>query len=359
MSRYLALDALRGCTIAVMILANTPGSWDYVYAPLLHADWHGCTFMDLGFPMFLFIVGSAMFFSFRKNDFTCSTPLLLMVLKRGLMLFGIGLLLNSYPFNGPWQDMRLMGVFQRIAIVYVIGAVVVLTLRKNAIYALCVGILLAYWGLLVLAGGDAPFSLQDNLVRQLDIMLLGEGHLWQGKGLAFDPEGLLSSLPAVVNLLCGFEVTRYLVSVEDKKDSAINIGVFGVVSVAIGLLWSSQMPLNKSLWTSSYALYSAGYACLALSAAIYIIDIKGFHKLTKPLIEYGSNPLLMYMLSFLCVASYYNIDIGNISLYQWLFDGLREVFEPTFASLMFAVGHVVFFWWVSSVLFRRNIFIKT
>jgi predicted acyltransferase len=356
--RYLALDALRGLTIALMLLVNSPGSWDYVYTPLLHADWHGSTPTDLVFPFFLFIIGSAMYFSFKKSEFRYTTEHVNKVLKRGTIIFFIGLALNAYPFIAPFTELRILGVMQRIGIAYAFAGIIVLVFKRKGIFLVSVFILLTYWLLLLSVGSENAYSLENNIVRQFDIFVFGEAHIYGGKGLAFDPEGLLSTVPAVVNILFGFEITRYITTLNNKKSCVIKLLQIAAVTLALALLWQTVMPINKSLWTSSYVLFSSAMACLVLAFFIYIIDIKGVEKPLMPLFEYGTNPLFIYILSWLWLTTYLYIDIGELDLYQYLFNWLAAIMDSTLASFVFAFSHVSLFWYISRYLYRRGIFIK-
>ncbi|MDO6487878.1 heparan-alpha-glucosaminide N-acetyltransferase domain-containing protein [Colwellia sp. 6_MG-2023] len=357
MTRYLALDAFRGITIALMILVNTPGTWGHVYAPLLHADWHGATPTDLVFPFFLFIIGSAMFFSFKKSDFTANSEQFLKILKRGFIMFFIGFMLNVIPFDTPLEDLRIMGVLQRIGIAYVIAASLVLLLNRRGIFIFSGVILLAYWGLLV-SVGEAGLTLEGNIIRQFDLAILGANHMYTMRDVSFDPEGLLSTIPAVVNMWLGFELTRYLTSIKEKKSSVIKLIIIGSLAIGLGALWHLVLPINKPLWTSSYVIYTTGFACLLLAIFIWLIDIKGHEKLVSPLLVYGTNPLFVYVLSFVFVTTYLIIPVGDSSLYRWLYEQYKLFAEPTLASFLFALSHVILFWFVSLKLYQHKIFIK-
>ena len=358
MTRYKALDAMRGLTIALMILVNTPGSWSHVYAPLVHADWHGCTPTDVIFPFFMFIIGSAMFFSFKKTNSTANTSQVLRLVKRGAIIFAIGLALNIYPFTTSIENLRILGVLQRIGIAYILASICVLFLNRRGVLTLSVIILVAYWLLLLSVGAENAYTLEHNLVRALDIAVLGESHLWQGKGLAFDPEGLISTLPAVVSVLFGFEVTRLLTSTSSQWTSIKRLLVIGVVAVVIGQLSSMVMPINKSLWTSSFVIYTSGIACIVLAFFVWLCDIVKPQHLVNPLIVYGSNPLFIYVLSAVWVLSYSLINIGELNLGDWIYQQLALVMSAKLASLTFALLHVIGFWVISNMLYKRKIFIK-
>jgi predicted acyltransferase len=357
MTRYLALDAFRGLTIAFMILVNTPGTWSHVYSPLLHAKWHGATVTDFVFPFFLFIIGSAMFFSFKKSNFSASPVQFVSIVKRGVIMFFLGLMLNTIPFTTDISDWRIMGVLQRIGLAYIFASSIVLLCNRKGIFILSALLLALYWWLLMSVGAGA-LTLEGNIVRQFDLAILGASHMYSMQGVFFDPEGLLSTIPAIVSMLLGFEVTRHLTSIENKKNSVIQLVVIGVVGVLIGLLLNEVMPINKSLWTPSYVIFTTGWACLVLTCFVWLIDIKQCNKAVAPLLVYGTNPLFVYMLSGLVVTCYLNISMGDTSLYGWLYQQLALLFEATFASFIFALLHVIFFWFVSLKLYQKNIVIK-
>ncbi|WP_286271020.1 acyltransferase family protein [Thalassotalea hakodatensis] len=357
MQRYIALDAFRGLTIALMILVNTPGTWSHVYAPLLHAKWHGLTPTDLVFPFFMFIVGSAMFFAFKKVDFQLDAPLAFKVIKRGFLIFLIGFLLNIYPFTGDPDTWRIMGVLQRIGIAYIFAAFIVLLFRQRGVLITSALILVGYHFLLMTVG-EGAYTLESNLVRQVDIAVLGANHIYGGFGVPFDPEGLVSTIPAIVSALFGFEVTRFISQINDKRDSMIKLIQLGFLALIAGLALDFVIPINKALWTSSYVIYTAGYACLTLAVFVYLIDIKKYEKPVKPLLVYGTNPLFIYVLSWVWVASYNFFPVGDGTIHHFMFNSLAIVFPEKLASFLFAFLHVVFFWWCSKWLYERKIFIK-
>jgi len=355
--RYIALDALRGLTIALMILVNTPGSWSYVYPPLLHARWHGLTPTDLVFPFFMFIVGSAMFFAFKKQKFQLDATLAFKVIKRGFLIFLIGFLLNIYPFTGDPDTWRIMAVLQRIGLAYIFAAFIVLTLSRMGVLLVSAAILIGYH-LMMISVGDGAYALETNLVRQVDLIVLGANHVYGGFGVPFDPEGLLSTIPSIVSVLFGFEVTRFISQIADKKESMVKLIQLGILGLVAGLLLDFIIPINKALWTSSYVIYTAGYACLTLAFFVFLIDIKKVEKPVTPLLVYGTNPLFIYVLSWVWVASYGFFTVGDQGLHSFMFTSLASVMPEKFASFVFAFAHVAFFWWCSKWLYERKIFIK-
>ena len=357
-TRYASLDAFRGLTILLMILVNSPGSWAHVYAPLRHAEWHGCTPTDLVFPFFLFIVSSAMYFSMGKTGFTPTRPLLQHIFKRALVIFAIGLALHAAAAFASSGELRIMGVLQRIALAYLLASLAVLYgRRRGVILAITAGLLFLYWVLLIAFGGEAPYALETNAVRQLDLWLLGARHMYSIDGVAFDPEGLLSTLPAVATVLLGFEATRYLAAIPDRARAALRLAVIGTLLVAFGWAWGAFWPINKSLWTGSYVLFTAGWALVVLAGFVYLMDVHGLK--FRSLQAFGLNPLFLYIFSWLWIVIYQMIPVAEGTLHEAIFrlfqmDGVPD----NLASLLFAASHVVLFWGMAEFLYRRRIVIK-
>ena len=355
----------RGLTIAGMILVNTPGSWSYVYAPLRHAEWHGWTPTDLVFPFFLFIVGCAMWFSFRKHEHRPSRPLLIRIVRRTALIFLVGLALNAFPFVDPIGELRIMGVLQRIALAYGIGAVLCLYLPRLKLAVAGGALLVGYWLLLVIFGGTDPYGLETNLVRRVDLALLGADRLYQGFGVAFEPEGLLSTIPAVGTVIAGFFVGRLVGLGVHMSATLRRMILWGTVAIGGGLLWSLSFPINKPLWTSSYVLLTGGLAALFLAAVIWIVDVRGIRGWAWPFKVFGMNPLFAYALSILWVRALYGLirfsdgEGGVANGYGWLYETVFvPLAGPMNGSLLFALAHVALVWVVTWLLYRRRIFLK-
>lgn len=363
--RYLALDVLRGMTVALMILVNTPGSWAHIYAPLEHAKWNGCTPTDLVFPFFLFVVGVSMFFSFSKYGNTLNKESLLKIGKRTLLIFAIGLFLNSFPqWSADFSKLRILGVLQRIALAYGIGAVIVLASPRKYLPYIGGAILLLYWGLLNTLGGTDPFSLEGNVVAPIDIAIFGESHIYKGYGIPFDPEGLFSTIPAIVTVIIGYLIGSVVKDTE-KKQVPKQLIIFGTAGIIAGLIWALAFPINKPIWTSSYVLYTAGWACLVLALLIWIIDLKGYSKWTSFFVVFGMNPLFIFALSGLwarilgrmikIAGPDGELMIGSTWLYEQVFLPLAGELN---GSLLYAIAHVLVFWLIGYVLYKKKIFIK-
>lgn len=357
--RFLALDVMRGLTLALMILVNTPGSWEYVYAPLLHADWHGATPTDFVFPFFMFIVGSAMYFAVRGLAQLTPAAQAKKILRRVVLLFSIGVLLSAYPFNESLEQWRVMGVLQRIAIAYGFAAFIILYFGFAARLSISAILLIGYWGLLNLS--PDPYSLENNIVRQFDLSVMGAGHLWQGKGIAFDPEGILSTFPSIVNVLIGFEVTRVLLASEDKEKALSNLFVSALLLIALAIAWNPLFPINKSLWTSPFVLLTCGVAILVLLLLVKI-EKSPVINLLRPVYQFfeiiGKNPLFIYVLSGLLATTLYLIPVGGGNAYSALYGVFRNFSDPYLASLLFALLMVAVLWFVAWVLHKRNIIIS-
>jgi len=364
-NRYLSLDVFRGITLALMILVNTPGSWQQVYPLLRHAEWHGCTLTDLVFPFFLFAVGASLSFSLERFQDKSGREALWRVGRRTLLIFAIGLFINAYP---PWltdySQLRIMGVLQRIAVAYGLAALLVLGAPRRWLPGIGILILLASWGVLYFFGGSNPYSLPGNAALPLDRAILGEGHLYRGFGIPFDPEGFLGSLPSAVTVIIGY-LTFMMIRETPADRAPVRLVLYGLALAVAGLVWGLILPINKPLWTGSYVLYTAGLALLLLSVLIYVIDVKGCKKWSVIFSVFGMNPLFLFVLSVLwgkTLRMLIRIPAGDgitISGSAWLY---HNIFVPLAGamngSLAFALAHVVFFGLIGYVLFRCRFFVR-
>lgn len=360
--RLLSLDAFRGLTIAGMILVNNPGSWSHIYAPLRHAQWHGWTPTDLIFPFFLFIVGVSVPFSFGKRLARGDSrgKLLGHVLRRSVILFALGLLLAAYP-RFDLANLRIMGVLQRIGLVYLLAATAFLFLRLRGRLWMAAALLLGYWALLTLVpvpgfgvGGLTP---EGNLGAYLDRMILGD-RLWQD---TWDPEGLLSTLPAIATTLLGIFTGEWLRSERSLETKASGLLGGGVVGIVVGLLWSLSFPINKPLWTSSYVLFTAGAGLVLLSLFFWLMEVKGLRSWAKPLVVYGMNAITVFVASGLVAKQMGLARVGTneVPLKGWIYEHLFASWAGQLnGSLFFAVFYVLIWLAIMWVLFKRRIFIK-
>jgi len=306
--RYQSLDVFRGATVALMILVNNPGSWAHIFSPLEHASWHGLTPTDLVFPFFLFAVGNAMSFVMPKLAQGTDANFWKKVLKRTLMIFAIGLFLNWSPFvkwsEGAlvfkqWENVRILGVLQRIALCYFFASVIIYYGKSK--WALYIGavILLLYWLLTTLLGAPGhPYSLSGYFGNAIDQSILGVTHIYKGEGVPFDPEGLTSTLPAIVQVIFGFLVGEYIQNKGKNFEMLSQLLLTGVILVLAGYIWDFSFPINKKIWTSSYVVYTSGLAMITLSIFIYLIEFKNATGKWSYFFEvFGKNPLFIFVLS--------------------------------------------------------------
>lgn len=357
--RFYALDVFRGMTIALMILVNNPGSWAYVYPQLRHAVWHGMTLTDLVFPFFLFIVGSAMAFSFQKFDFCRTKEIHQKIIKRTILIFLIGVathLISTLVFDKPIAQFRIMGVLQRIALCYGAAAFLVLRFNVQKLWIIVIITLIGYWQILSWLG---DYELQTNFALKLDSWILGESHLWKGNGVPFDPEGLLSTLPAITTTILGFFAGVMIQTATDQRDNIKKMMILGISLSSIGWFWSFAFPLNKQLWSSSYVLVSGGIAFCILAALVWLIDIKQYRSTFKVFEIFGTNSLFVFVASGLWTIALLGVKIDGSSLYKFIYmNGFVPWAGNMNGSLFFAISHVLLWWFILFILYRKNIHIK-
>ncbi|MEZ4982709.1 MAG: DUF5009 domain-containing protein [Saprospiraceae bacterium] len=363
MKRIESLDVFRGLTIALMILVNNPGNWSHVYAPFLHAEWHGWTPTDLVFPFFLFIMAVSIPLALgkRMDAGIPKTDLFKKVLIRSVLIFLIGIILELIP-SFDFSTVRIPGVLQRIALVYFICSMLFIHLSKNQILVSGVLALILYFVLITFVpvpGIGAPnLQPETNLGAWLDRTLLG-GHLWS-QSKTWDPEGLLGTLPAIANGVAGLAVGILLRKDLDFKYKLLKVFAWGVILSAIGYLWNYTFPINKKLWTSSFALYTSGVALGFFGVVNFIMEIKGKKGWIAPFKWFGMNAIVLYAGSVLLAKALDFIQVNDtLSLKSWIYQSLLlPVFSPQLASLVFAMGFVGIFLFFAYVLFKRKIFIK-
>lgn len=366
--RYLAVDFYRGLTVAFMIIVNTPGTWQYAYAPLRHAEWHGCTPTDLVFPSFMFIIGVSMWFAFGKYERKWSTEVGWKILRRTALLFLIGLILNNFPFLWKnWDTWRIMGVPQRLALGYGIGSVLALNLDRRSLIGVSAAFLLIYWGLLYAFGvpGADPYAMDTNAVLRLDRWLFSDAHLWHGERIPFDPEGVLSTIPAVVTVLLGWFCGSLLAERGERKDLLVrDLLVLGLICGFAGLFWDLFFPINKKLWTSSYVLYAGGISVVLLAASVWLFDVRNWRSGTGFFLVFGANALFAYVLSEALIAVLSAIRWVDakgelMSLQGWLYNTFFKPIEGAeLSSFLFALAYMLLCWTVCRPLYLRKIYIK-
>lgn len=361
--RLVSLDIFRGLTVALMIIVNSPGSWDFVYHPLQHSKWNGCTPTDLIFPFFLFIAGMSTWYSLKKYGSAITGSSLLRILRRTITIFAVGLFITIFPYFGrDYSTLRIMGVLQRIALAYGVGALICLTIKHDYLWMVVAILLLLYWGLLAFFGGPGPYTLEGNLVLKVDIALLGKNHLYRGFGIPFDPEGLLSTIPAVCTVIIGYFIGEMTGKGAANGKTVIKLLLFGAAATGLGYLWNIIFAINKPLWTSSYVLYTAGIAMGVFSIIYLIADVLKFEAIGAFFTVFGTNALFSYFLAGIWIKMLLFIKIHtgkDVSLYTWIYEKICvPVAGNLNGSLMFAVIQMLLIWSVALILYRKKIMIR-
>jgi len=344
-----------------MFIVNTPGSWGSIYRPLGHAAWHGFTLTDLVFPTFLFVVGNAMSFSMRKFEQMPQSQFLKKVFKRTFIIFAIGFLLSWFPFfrDGqlePLAETRVFGVLQRIALCYFFASLVIHYFKTKGAVIFSIVALLGYH-LIMYTMGD--YSLEGNAALKLDLWLLGPDHLYHGEGIPFDPEGLLSTLPAIVNVIFGYFAGVFLQRNGKNFKTIALLMMAGALLVFLALSWDLLFPINKKIWTSSYVLLTVGIDVMVLSFLVYSIEILNKKNWTYFFEVLGKNPLFIYILSGLFVQLLFMFKIDGTSAYGWIADHLfMSWLGDYFGSFIFAVVFAMILWGIAYFMDKRKIYIK-
>lgn len=390
--RFYSLDVFRGATVCLMILVNNPGTWGHIFDPLEHAPWHGLTPTDLVFPFFLFAVGNAMAFVMPRLEAAGDAVFWSKVIKRTLIIFGIGLFLNWWPFmrwvdgelmfrewvddKNPNNGVRIFGVLQRIAVCYFFASIIIYYLKPRLAFVAALILLLLYWMLCVVGNPDDPYSLKGWFGTGIDKSILGVAHMYKGEGIPFDPEGLMSTIPAIVQVILGYMIGDYI----RKKSKApeqlpanlqpefgfhpmLNgLFVMAVAMLVTGFCWDMVFPINKKIWTSSYTIYTSGLATLTIAVMIYVIEIR---KVRGPLAKFfdvfGKNALFVFALSAFLPKGLALIRLGNgVNPWNWLYKevlihtpGAKEV-----GSLLYALCVIIFMWAICYWLDKKKIYIK-
>lgn len=386
--RWRSLDVFRGAAVALMILVNNPGSWSALYPPLAHAPWHGCTPTDLVFPFFLFAVGNALALVMPALRAAGAAVFWPRVLRRTVLIFAIGLLLNAAPFV-RWDSagelvlrsadtLRLMGVLQRIALCFGAAAAIVWLLGERGVKGplmAAAALLLGYWGACHAFGvpGD-PFSLQGWFGTALDRAVLGAGHLYQGEGLPFDPEGLASTPPAVAQVLLGWWAATLVLGRPADAAGVARLCLWAVALLLAAYLWQLDMPLNKKIWTSSYVLFTSALAMLALAACIWLIELRRHPAELRGWVRFfevfGRNPLFTFVLSGLVPrvlgllrwpagtdgagATVWTTPLGWLQ--QAVFLPLAA--DPRLGSLAFATANLLLYAAIAAWMDRRRLYVR-
>jgi predicted acyltransferase len=363
--RMTSLDVFRGITIAGMILVNNPGDWGAIYSPLEHAAWHGWTPTDLVFPFFLFIVGVSITLALarRAESGGSKRDLYIKIVRRTLIIFALGLILGGFPYYSP-STLRIPGVLQRIAVCYFFAAIIFLNTRWRTQAVIAAALLLLYWAMMKLTPvpgfGAGNLEMEGNLAAYLDRKLLGS-HTWKP---LYDPEGILSTIPALATALCGVLTGHLLRSRRTPIEKVAAMFVAGLAGIVTGWIWNFWFPINKALWTSSYVLFTAGMALQLLAFCYWLIDLKNYRRWATPFLIFGTNALVLYFLAelFERLTSVINVtraDGSKVDLRTLVYENLFASWaQPINASLVFAICTVLLWLGVMTILYRRRIFIK-
>jgi predicted acyltransferase len=371
-ARFLSLDVFRGLAVALMIVVNTPGPGAHPYPWLVHAKWFGFTAADAVFPSFLFAVGCAMSFAFAERP--TAGAFAIKVLRRAGLIFLLGFLMYWYPFvdhvGGAWvlkpfADTRVMGVLQRIALCYALAAFAVRYLSARWLVALSAGLLLGYWAVLLAFGDPAdPFSKLGNAGARLDLLVLGPRHLYRRDG-GFDPEGLLGTLPATVNVIAGYLAAQYLKASAGRRSALLWMALAGVLLAAAAFAWSPLFPIGKKLWTGSFVLLTVGMDLLVLAALAAALEGRAPNPAahffpTRFFQVFGRNPLAIYLFSELFVTTLQQIEVApGVGVYDWVGVKLFQALAPgPVGALLCAIAYMLACWLLGYVLDRRRIILR-
>ncbi|NDW12522.1 DUF1624 domain-containing protein [Bacteroides sp. 214] len=379
--RLLALDVLRGITIAGMIMVNNPGSWGKVYAPLGHAAWNGLTPTDLVFPFFMFIMGISTYISLRKYRFEFSKDAAWKIIKRTIVIFAIGLGIawfslfcrtwnslsgeeisfGSRLWQSVWtfENIRILGVMQRLALCYGATAIIALVMKHKHIPYLIAVLLIGYFCLL-LCGNGFEYN-ETNILSVVDRAVLGVNHMYKDNGI--DPEGLLSTIPAIAHVLVGFCCGRLLMEVTDINEKLQRLFLIGTILTFAGFLFSYGCPINKKIWSPTFVLATCGLCSSFLALLIWIIDVKGYKTWSRFFESFGVNPLFIYVMAGVVSILIGNIRVphgeGVISLKGYMYQVILQPMLGDYpASLAFALLFVAFCWVVGHILYKKKIYIK-
>jgi predicted acyltransferase len=360
--RLISLDVFRGLTMVAMTIVNNPGSWSDVYPPLRHAEWNGWTITDLVFPFFIFIVGAAIPYSLGKYlDTQVQKAVYLRIFKRAAVLFVLGLILAGFPYF-DLSSLRIMGVLQRLAICYLVASLMYLHTRPMHQVGVAVICVVSYWLLMLIPPPDRETLLQtkdDNLGAWLDRIIFGTAHLWK-VSKTWDPEGLLSTLPALFNTLAGTLTGSYLRSQAQPIEKAAGMFFAGSILLGIGGALDWAFPINKSIWSPSYAVFTSGYAMVVLAMCYYTIDVKGWKKWSNPLVVFGVNALLLFFASGILARVMgtlikFSVDTEVLPLQQWIYKYLLASWAgEMLGSLLYPLLLVVAWYMVLRALYERN-----
>jgi predicted acyltransferase len=373
--RLTSLDVFRGMTIATMILVNMASLGD-TYSWLDHSPWHGCTIADLVFPFFLYIIGVAMAFSLAKytsGKVPIAKNVYWQMIRRSTILFGLGLILNNLLWNYNLTDpkffyhldhLRIMGVLQRIGIAYFFASIAILNLSQRGLWILAAEILVGYWLILnfvpALDHADGVFSKVGNFGAYIDRLIITPAHLHKGSANLSDPEGLFGTIPAVVNIIFGYLTGAYLKRQSQiSSRTSLNLLMFGLAALVLGLIWNGFFPINKKLWTSSFVLFTTGWGLISLAACYELVDVRKYDKWFKPFEVMGLNAIFIYVASIVLIKLLMVNEVAkDKSIYAWLNNMLFGWAGTLNSGVLFAIATVLLWLGGSYLMYRQHWFLK-
>ncbi len=369
--RFLSLDVFRGITIALMIIVNTPGTGAEIYGYLIHTHWFGFTLADLVFPSFLFAVGNSLSFSMMKMKQAPAVDVWIKIIKRTIIIFLLGYLMYWFPFfkiggSGGWMlkplsETRIMGVLQRIALCYFFASVIFYYLSERTAVVISVLILFGYWAILYVFGEPgAKLEMATNAASKFDLSVLGLGHIYKKDSIPFDPEGILSTLPAIVNVVFGYIAGIFIQKKGKSFEGIAMLLMFGFALTSLALWWDLIFPIGKKLWTSSFVLYTVGLDLSIMAVLIYFIEIKKVKTGVAFFNVFGKNPLFIYLFSELFYVILRLIPVGNgLDAFQWLSEKIFQNIAPgALGSLLTALMFMLMCWLLGYLLHKKRIYIK-
>jgi predicted acyltransferase len=376
--RFYSLDVFRGATVCLMILVNNPGSWSHIYPPLEHAPWHGLTPTDLVFPFFLFAVGNALSFVMPRLEAGGDAAFWKKVIRRTALIFLIGLFLNWWPFV-RWTDgnlsfihwvnpadetkgVRILGVLQRIALCYFFASIIIYYFKIRKAFYIAMLLLLAYWLLCVISNPADPFSIAGWFGTDIDKKILGVPHMYKGEGIAFDPEGIMSTMAAIAEVIFGYMIGDYIQKKGKTNEMVSGLFVAGVALIVTGFCWDMVFPINKKIWTSSFTIYTSGLATMTIATMIYLIEFNNKRNfLTRFFDVFGKNALFVFALSAFLPKGLSLIRMGD-GVNPWNFIYTRGFSnipgDPRLGSLFYAICVIIFMWAICYFLDKKKIYIR-
>lgn len=370
-NRFLSLDVFRGLTICLMIVVNTPGTGADLYPYLVHAEWFGFTLADLVFPTFLFVMGNAMSFSMEKLKLASPSFFWKKILRRTFIIFILGYLMYWFPFfrqglDGSWElkpiaETRIMGVLQRIALCYFFASILFYYLSKKTALIFSAILLLGYWGILYLFGETGKeLAMATNAATKFDLSILGVDHIYKRDSIPFDPEGLLSTLPAIVNVVAGYLAGIFVQQKGKTYEGISKLLLIGFLLTAVALWWDLIFPFSKKLWTSSFVLYTVGLDLSIMAVLIYAVEIKKITTGIRFFDIVGKNPLFIYLFSELFYVLLRLIKTSSgLDLFEWVSERIfQSIFPGGFGSLLTALTFMLLCWSLGWWLDKKRIYIK-